>query len=116
MEYYSRRCSFRCGKQGKLRDPKVLDDTVRGMLNNTRAVALADNFAAQWLGLRGLSDVEPDKQTYPEFDTALAAAFHSETRMFVRSLLRENRSILACSAPTTPISTNDLPTFTEFLA
>lgn len=80
--------------KGKLLDAKVLDDTVRRMLDDRRAVALADNFAAQWLGLRGLSDIEPDKQTYPEFDTALAAAFHSETRMFVRSLLRENRSVL----------------------
>ena len=40
-----------------------------------------------------LADIEPDKQTYPEFDTALSAAFDSETRMFIRSLIRENRSI-----------------------
>jgi hypothetical protein len=79
--------------KGKLAGPKVLDDTVRWMLADRRGVALADNFAAQWLGLRGLGDMEPDKQTYPEFDTALAAAFHSETQMFVRSLIRENRSI-----------------------
>jgi Protein of unknown function (DUF1588)/Protein of unknown function (DUF1592)/Protein of unknown function (DUF1585) len=71
----------------------VLDDTVQRMLADRRAVTLADNFAAQWLGLRGLGDIEPDKQIYPQFDSALAAAFHSETRMFVRSLLRENKSI-----------------------
>jgi len=78
---------------GKLSDPKVLDGTVRRMLADRRSQALIDNFAAQWLGLRGLRDIEPDKQTYPEFDTALAAAFQSETEMFVRSLFRENRSI-----------------------
>jgi Protein of unknown function (DUF1592)/Protein of unknown function (DUF1588)/Protein of unknown function (DUF1587)/Protein of unknown function (DUF1585)/Protein of unknown function (DUF1595)/Cytochrome C oxidase, cbb3-type, subunit III len=76
-----------------LSDAKALDETVRRMLVDRRAVALADNFAGQWLGLRGLADVEPDKQMYPEFDTALATAFQSETRMFVRSLIRENRSI-----------------------
>ena len=58
---------------GKLLDAKVLDSTVRRMLDDPRAVALADNFAAQWLGLRALGDIEPDKQTYPEFDTALAS-------------------------------------------
>ncbi|HYI94130.1 MAG TPA: DUF1592 domain-containing protein [Bryobacteraceae bacterium] len=79
---------------GKLSDDKVLDDSVRRMLRDRRAVALADNFAAQWLGLRSLADIEPDKQTYPEFDSALAAAFSAETRMFIRSLIRENRSIL----------------------
>lgn len=78
---------------GKLSDPKVLDTTVRRMLSDSRAVALVDNFAGQWLGLRGLGEIEPDRQTYPEFDTALAAAFQTETQMFVRSLIRENRSI-----------------------
>jgi hypothetical protein len=78
---------------GKLSDAKVLEGTVRRMLSDSRAVALVDNFASQWLGLRGLGDIEPDKQTYPEFDSALAAAFQTETEMFVRSLIRENRSI-----------------------
>jgi hypothetical protein len=80
------------GKRGLL-DAQSLDRTVRRMLADPRAAALADNFAAQWLGLRALGEIEPDKQAYPEFDTALASAFDSETRMFVRSLIRENRSI-----------------------
>jgi cytochrome c551/c552 len=79
---------------GKLSDRTVLAAKVRQMLADRRAVALADNFAAQWLGLHALGDVEPDRQLYPEFDAALAAAFNQETRMFVRSLIRENRSIL----------------------
>jgi hypothetical protein len=79
---------------GSLLDAKSLDGTVRRMLADPRAEALAGNFAAQWLGLRSLGDLEPDKQAYPEFDSALAAAFDTETKMFVRSLIRENRSIL----------------------
>jgi hypothetical protein len=31
---------------------------------------------------------------FPEFDAALAAAFQTETRLFVHSLIRENRSVL----------------------
>jgi hypothetical protein len=80
--------------KGTLRDARVLDRTVGRMLADPRAVALSDNFAAQWLGLRGMGDIEPDKQTYPEFDSALAAAFRSETRMFIRSVIRDNRSVL----------------------
>jgi Protein of unknown function (DUF1588)/Protein of unknown function (DUF1585)/Protein of unknown function (DUF1592) len=64
------------------------------MLADRRATALADNFAAQWLGLRSLGEVKPDQKAYPEYDGALAAAFEQETRLFVRSIFRENRSVL----------------------
>jgi len=64
------------------------------MLADRRAGTLAGNFAAQWLGLRALADIEPDRQIFPEFDPALKNAFESETRLFVGSLIRENRSIL----------------------
>ena len=75
-------------------DPKVLESEVRRMLSDRRAATLMDNFAAQWLGLRTLTSVAPDKQLFPEFDAALAAAFDTETRLFVNSLIRENRSVL----------------------
>lgn len=64
------------------------------MLANPRAATLVDNFVAQWLGLRGLAAVQPDRENYPEFDTALRAAFQQETRLFVRSVIRQNRSVL----------------------
>ncbi len=80
--------------QDRLRDPRALNGEIRRMLADPRSTALAENFAAQWLGLRGLPDVEPDKALFPEFDSALASAFQTETRMFVQSILRENRGIL----------------------
>lgn len=76
---------------GKLRGS--LNTEIQRMLADPRAEALADNFAAQWLGLRGLHDVEPDRTLFPDYDTALVASMQSETQMFVRSLIRENRSI-----------------------
>jgi hypothetical protein len=78
----------------KLREAAALDREVRRMLADRRAGTLAGNFAAQWLGLRALADIEPDRQIFPEFDPALKNAFESETRLFVGSLIRENRSIL----------------------
>jgi hypothetical protein len=79
---------------GKLREPKMLAREVRRMLADRRSAAVMDNFAAQWLGLRELAGVAPDKELFPEFDTALASAFQMETRLFVNSLIRENRSVL----------------------
>jgi Protein of unknown function (DUF1592)/Protein of unknown function (DUF1587) len=90
---------------GKLRDAAALDWEVRPMLADPRAGTLAGNSAAQWLGLRGLADIEPDRQIYPEFDSALRAAFESETRLFVHSLIRENRSVLDLLGGTTRTST-----------
>jgi hypothetical protein len=81
-------------EKGKLHDAAVLEREVRRMLADRRATALMDNFAAQWLDLRALATVEPDKQLFPEFDSALVSAFQTETRLFVNSLMRENRSVL----------------------
>jgi hypothetical protein len=81
-------------RNGKLRDKTALDAQVRRMLATPAAAAMADNFAGQWLGLRGLADAKPDPQIYPDFDGAVAAAFDQETRLFIRSVIRENRGVL----------------------
>ena len=78
----------------KLSDPQVLRREVRRMLTDRRAVTMADNFAAQWLGLRALADLKPDRKAYPEFDNSLGSNFEEETRLFIRSVIRENRSVL----------------------
>ena len=64
------------------------------MLADTRATALVQNFAGQWLYLRNLRGVVPDPLVFPEFDENLRAAFAKETEMFVESLLHEDRSVL----------------------
>ncbi len=79
---------------GKLNDPKILDHEVRRLLAHPRSAALLDNFAAQWLGLPALSTVAPNRDLFPAYDTALRTAFETETRLFLSSLLRENRPVL----------------------
>jgi hypothetical protein len=64
------------------------------MLVDPRAETMADNFATQWLGLRGLDEVKPDPKVYPEYSSAITFDFKMETRLFVRSVMRENRSVL----------------------
>ena len=79
---------------GKLRNPTVVDRQVRRMLADSRSVAMVDNFASQWLNLNAMADVKPDVKLYPEFDSGLADNFQEETRLFVRSIVRENGSVL----------------------
>jgi len=81
-------------RRGKLRDPAVLHRQLKRMLADTKASALADNFTEQWLGLRTLGEVKPDRRLYPEFDSGLAADFEQETSLFLHSVIRENRSVL----------------------
>jgi hypothetical protein len=80
--------------KGELRHSGVIEREVRRMLADPRAEALLDNFAEQWLGLRTLHELEPDAKAYPAFDSSLKDAFERETRLFLSSVMRENRSLL----------------------
>src|SRR4051812_27996581 len=81
-------------EQRKLSDPVVLERQVRRMLADPRSDSLADNFAVQWLYLRNLRIVTPDAAAFPEFNGNLREAFRTETQLFLKRQLREDRSIL----------------------
>jgi len=72
----------------------VLERQVRRMLADSRAQALVDGFAMQWLGLRRLQSVVPAPDLFPEFDDNLREAFEQETRLFVGSQMSADRSVL----------------------
>ncbi len=79
---------------GRLSAPGELDRQVGRMLADPRAENLVTNFAAQWLHLRNLDGVTPDKRLFPDFDDNLRQAMRRETELFVGSILREDRSAL----------------------
>jgi len=79
---------------GRLSEPDVLEHQVERMLADSRAENLVTNFAAQWLHLRNLDGVTPDKRLFPDFDDNLRQAMRRETELFVGSILRENRRAL----------------------
>jgi Protein of unknown function (DUF1592)/Protein of unknown function (DUF1588)/Protein of unknown function (DUF1585)/Protein of unknown function (DUF1587)/Protein of unknown function (DUF1595) len=81
-------------KRNRLRDTVDVKREVHRMLSDARADALVDNFAFQWLGLHDIKDARPDPATFPEFDDGLRQAFEEETRLFMRSIVRENRSVM----------------------
>jgi cytochrome c551/c552 len=82
------------GIRGTLRNPVVLEQQVRRMLRDPRSYALVDSFANQWLKLGRLSGIVPDVDEFPDFDENLRDALQQETREFVASQLREDRSVI----------------------
>ncbi len=82
---------FALAERGQLR--KNLEPQVRRMLKATKSKALVENFAGQWLQLRNLALVQPDKKLYPVFDAKLRAAMQRETELLFESVLREDRSV-----------------------
>ncbi|HEY8503799.1 MAG TPA: DUF1592 domain-containing protein, partial [Gemmataceae bacterium] len=85
---------FRLAEKGELGKPEVLEAQVRRMLADPKAEALVENFVGQWLNLRLLGTVSPDRKTYPAFDEKLRAAMQRETELFVGRIIREDRSLL----------------------
>jgi len=79
---------------GRLQDPAVLEQQVRRMLTDPRATALVENFVGQWLVVRNLRDVVPDSDLFTDFDENLREAFSQETRLFMESQLRDDRSLV----------------------
>jgi len=81
-------------KQGRLRDPLVLEKQVRRMLNEPQSESLATKFGGQWLHLPDLENLHPDAFYYPQYDYTLAMAMKRETELFFDSIVREDRNVL----------------------
>jgi len=84
----------RLADQGKLREPGVLQAQVSRMLKDPKSSALTENFAGQWLMLRTLATMTPDRVTYRNFDPALRTAMTRETELYFDHVMRDDRSIL----------------------
>ena len=85
---------FALAKAGKLREGDNLRKQVDRMLADPKANALVEDFAGQWLQLRTLKTLSPDKGRFPGFDADLRAAMVKETELFFGAVVRENRSAL----------------------
>jgi hypothetical protein len=80
--------------RGRLSNPRVLQQQVDRMLRDHRSGALVENFVTRWLELNKLSGVVLDTDMFSEFDENLRDAMGQETRLFVASQLREDRSVV----------------------
>ena len=80
-------------ERGELRQPGKLDAHVRRLLADNRANNLVNNFAAQWLHLRGLAAITPDARRFIDFDENLRQSMRRETEVFFEHIIRADRPI-----------------------
>jgi len=80
-------------ERGRLADPAVLEREVHRMLADRRSAALVDNFAEQWLRLRGVRMADPDTGLFPEYSRNLGESMTRETKLLFDSVMREDRRI-----------------------
>ncbi|WP_339723319.1 DUF1592 domain-containing protein [uncultured Paraglaciecola sp.] len=80
-------------KQGKLREPNILRQQIKRMLESQKAQALTDNFAGQWLYLRNLPHHFPDVFAFPQFTIPLRHAIKRETELFFTRILKDDLGI-----------------------
>ncbi len=85
---------LRSADQGGLRKPETLAAQVRRMLKDPKSSALVENFGGQWLELRKLESVKPDRQRFPEFEEYLRMSMRRETELFFENIARNDRSII----------------------
>ena len=81
-------------ESGKLRRTRTLRSQAKRMLADPRSEALATRFAALWLRLQDLDEVEPDEYWYPHYTRQLTAAMRRETELFFHHLVTEDKSVL----------------------
>jgi len=85
---------FQLAEQGKLRHSEVLEAQVRRMLKDPKAKALSENFAGQWLQLRNLQTLQPDKGLFPAWDELLRQSMIREAELYFEYIVQNDRSIL----------------------
>ncbi len=78
----------------KLHDEATLASQVARMLKDPRSQAFVQNFGGQWLGLRNLDTVRPDRELFPRYGEALRQAMEAEVLMQLEEVMRGEGSLL----------------------
>jgi len=80
-------------ESGQLRKPEVMKQQVDRMIADSRFNALLDNFGSQWLAIRNLDIVDPQKAIFTTFDGELRTAMKQELALWFENMVREDQSI-----------------------
>ncbi|MCO8124463.1 DUF1592 domain-containing protein [Stieleria sp. TO1_6] len=76
--------------RGTLRDRRLLLGKIASMMKDRRANQFVENFASQWLQIRNLDTVDPDRRMYRGFDDQIRELMKRETLTFFAGVMREN--------------------------
>ncbi len=85
---------FDLAERKMLHQEKILLHQIHRMLADPKGRALTENFVGQWLGLRKLSDVTPDKDLFPNFTPRIAQAMQQETISLFAHVLENDMSLM----------------------
>ena len=82
--------------KNRLSDPATLEKQVKRMLADPRSKTLASNFVFQWLEMKRLDDVVPDRDVFPYASGRMDPRqdFRTELTLFADSIFRDDRSIV----------------------
>jgi hypothetical protein len=80
---------------GQLGAPAALAAQVHRMAQDPKARRFVESYAGQWLGTRGLDDVNPDSAYFPSWDDELKEAMREETHLFLLELLQTDVDFLS---------------------
>lgn len=83
---------LRLAASGELR--KNLPQQITRMIGDWKAWSMAENFAGQWLQLRNIDLVAPNRRQFPEFEGGIAGEMKRESQLYFDHIFRENRSVL----------------------
>ncbi len=90
---------FDAASDGELSTPEGLAQTVRWMLEDDKASALADGFAEQWLSTRRIASAQPSPEIDPLFDEPLRAALAAESKLLFADFVDNERPVTEMLAP-----------------
>jgi hypothetical protein len=83
---------LKLASEGQLR--KNLRAQITRMIGDNKGWAMAENFAGQWLRLRDVELVAPNRRMFPEFQGRLAFDMKRESQLYFDHIYRGNRSVL----------------------
>jgi hypothetical protein len=84
---------LKIAEEGRLKDPKVLQQQTARMLDDPKSKAFIDNFSGQYLFIRNLAALKPDPDAFPEYDASLRRDFEQESTLFFNAMVRENHPV-----------------------
>ncbi len=81
---------FDAAAGGKLGMPADVQAQLTRLLADPKGSTFAQDFSAQWLGVRSLESIQFDPTFFPKFTPALAASMKSEITSFFSDFVKEN--------------------------
>ena len=85
---------FELARRGELQNGDNLKQQVYRLLRDPKMrQGLVENFAGQWLQIRRLRAIRPDRTMFPDFNDELRDAMEQETLRMFESIVRKDRPI-----------------------